>query len=270
MAVGIALVLMGSLLVAAPQVPGPSPTPAPGPSPTPLPPRPTTSPTPIIQFTAPLAPSPVPVPPAPLPVPEAPAPAAPSGVAAPPVRRPAAVPPVPVPASTPIPMPAVRPGAPDIPGIEPHLLRIGDRVRAWRPGASRPLQGIVVAASASALTVTAGERAELVTFDEVSRLEVRRTRTRRGRGALIGLAVGLLASAFVVTEDVLDRDLDTGQRLAGVAAMGGLGAGLGALTGTFVETGPWRAVTIEPAPRPPDAAARAPAKGVRLTVSLTF
>lgn len=238
----------------------PSPTPLPAPSPVARP-TPLATPTPVAPSPAPAA-SPVPfgvVPPTVI-IPGVPAfPASPVPAASPtpippsvtygapgPAVRPHQLPPV-------TPPPAVTPRAgrlttsPAIPGIDPHLLRIGDRVRAWRTDDAPPVRGLVVAATAAALTVTTRDHAQLVPFEDVVRLEVLRTRKRTRRGALIGAAVGLLAGALVMT-DVGGGDLNRLERAGGTLAFGAAGAGAGAYIGARIRTGDWRTVDLPPPP----------------------
>jgi hypothetical protein len=142
-------------------------------------------------------------------------------------------------------------GAPNAPppggaALEAHNVQLGDRVRAWRPAETRPLEGPVVGVSYLGMTVIVRDHAELVPFSALARLEVHRTRTHPVRGAVIGLAAGLLVGALVVNDDTLNRHLDGWERGAGIAATGVAGAGLGAIVGTVVRTGGWRDVDIGP------------------------
>ncbi|PYQ51853.1 MAG: hypothetical protein DMF78_12505, partial [Acidobacteria bacterium] len=91
--------------------------------------------------------------------------------------------------------------------MEPHLLRIGDYVRAWpsSPGGT-PLQGEIVGESPTTLTITGRERAELLNLSSLGRLEIRRRYGHARRGALIGAGVGLIASAFVVSRELFGRE----------------------------------------------------------------
>ena len=84
--------------------------------------------------------------------------------------------------------------------MEPHLLRIGDYVRAWpsSPGGT-PLQGEIVGESPTTLTITGRERAELLNLSSLGRLEIRRRYGHARRGALIGAGVGL-GTAFFATQ----------------------------------------------------------------------
>jgi hypothetical protein len=166
------------------------------------------------------------------------------GTPGPPVR-PAQLPPV-TPAPAPTPPPGRLTTSPSIPGIEPHLLKIGDDVRAWRSEGALPVRGLVVAATAATLTVAARERAELVAFEEVVRLEVRRTKRRTRRAALIGAVVGLVAGGLALTEEAWGRNLNTLEWAAGTAAATAAGAGAGALVGARIRTGDWRTVDLPP------------------------
>jgi hypothetical protein len=166
------------------------------------------------------------------------------GAPGPPVR-PGQLPPV-APAPVPTPPPGRLTTSPSIPGVEPHLLRIGDDVRAWRSDGTPPVRGLVVAATAAALTVTARERAELLPFEEVVRLEVLRTQKRTRRGALIGAVVGLVAGGLALTEEAWGHNLNTLEWAAGTAAVGAAGAGAGAVVGARIRTGGWRSVDLPP------------------------
>ncbi len=136
--------------------------------------------------------------------------------------------------------------------MEPHRLRIGDYVRAWPTVPGSIVQGPVVAVSSTTLTIAGHEEAVLVDLQAMSRMEVRRVHQHVRRGALIGAGVGLVASAFVATRELLGHEVGGWER---AAWMGGLTAG-GALAGTGVgrlaRSTTWQPVdlvTLKPQPR---------------------
>ncbi|HEU0108702.1 MAG TPA: hypothetical protein VFT38_21125 [Vicinamibacteria bacterium] len=136
--------------------------------------------------------------------------------------------------------------------MEPHRLRIGDYVRAWPTVPGSIVQGPVVAVSSTTVTIAGREEAVLVDLQAMSRMEVRRVHQHVRRGALIGAGVGLVASAFVATRELLGHEVGGWER---AAWMGGLTAG-GALAGTGVgrlaRSTTWQPVdlvTLKPQPR---------------------
>jgi hypothetical protein len=136
---------------------------------------------------------------------------------------------------------------------EPHTLQIGDYVRAWpaSPGGT-PLQGEVVGESPTTLTITGRDHAELLTMTSLGRLEVRRRYSHVRRGAVIGAALGLVASAFVVSRELFGREVGDWERVGWTAAFTVGGAGLGALAGRYTQTTRWQPVdltTLRPQPR---------------------
>lgn len=128
--------------------------------------------------------------------------------------------------------------------MEPHRLRIGDVVRAWRTAQGPPLQGTVVGVSTTTLTVTGRQEAELLEFPALARLEVRHTNSHVRRGALIGAGVGLLAGAFVVTRELLGHEVGGGERAAWTAGLGVAGAGAGAVVGRVARSVTWQPVDL--------------------------
>jgi hypothetical protein len=135
-----------------------------------------------------------------------------------------------------------------IPGVvrmmEPHRLRIGDYVRVW-PTADGPyIQGPVVAVSASTLTITGPEEAVLVDLPTSARMEVRRTRSHAKRGALIGAGLGLVAGSFLITRELLGREVDTGERIGWMAGLTVVGAGAGAGIARLTQSVKWQPVDL--------------------------
>jgi len=155
--------------------------------------------------------------------------------------------------------------------FEPHLLRIGDYVRAWPRPEGPPLQGTIVGFSTDTLTVTGHDDAQLVTLAALSRLEVRRRSTHTARGALIGAGIGLVGSAFVITRELLGHEVRTGERIGWTAAFTAVGAGAGALTGHLVRTDRWQPVDLVTLkPQPPRRHGDLSPPGLRLAWTVRF
>jgi hypothetical protein len=145
-------------------------------------------------------------------------------------------------------VPAAAQSAP----VHPYRLETGQKVRLWslpEYGAFRRTSAVVTAADATGLTVVAGDRTELVPFDGLERIEVRRGWRYLRRAAVIGLVVGAAAGA-------LEEDGD-GEDVARSAALyGAVGAGLGAVTAGAIWPAKWLPVDIDavrPPPEPPAA-----------------
>ncbi|HUG54076.1 MAG TPA: hypothetical protein VMR21_10755 [Vicinamibacteria bacterium] len=137
--------------------------------------------------------------------------------------------------------------------MEPHLLRIGDKVRAWPTPASRAVEGTIVGVGSDSVTVATREEAVLLTLPSLDRMQVRRTRSHVRRAAAIGAGVGLIASFLLVTEELLGRDLDAGERIAWTAGLVGAGAAAGAGAGYLTRSVTWHPVdlvTLRPHPTP--------------------
>jgi hypothetical protein len=153
--------------------------------------------------------------------------------------------------------------------MEPHLLQIGDYVRAWPSSPGGPSrQGEIVGESPTTLTITGRDHAELLTLGSLGRLEVRHRYTHTRRGALIGAAVGLVASAFVVSRELFGHEIGDWERVGWTAAFTAGGAGLGAVAGHYTRTTRWQAVdltTLRPQPR-----ADRSAPAVRLAWTVRF
>jgi len=137
--------------------------------------------------------------------------------------------------------------------MEPHLLNIGDYVRAWPPTqGAPPQQGEIVAVSANTVTITGHDHAELLTLGSLGRLEVRRRRDHIWRGTLIGAGLGVLASLFLVSREMFGHEIGAWERVGWTAGLTAGGAGLGALGGRLTRTTRWQPVdlvTLKPQPR---------------------
>ena len=153
--------------------------------------------------------------------------------------------------------------------MEPHLLQIGDYVRAWpATQGGTPLQGEIVAVSHDTLTITGRDRAQLLTMASLGRLEIRHRRAHLRRGALIGAGLGLLASAFVVSRELFGHEVGAWERVGWTAALTAGGAGVGALTARATRTTRWQPVdlvTLRPQPR-----ADLPPVGARFAWTVRF
>jgi len=112
--------------------------------------------------------------------------------------------------------------------MEPHRLRIGDYVRAWPTPHGHPVQGPVLAVSATTLTLAGREEAALVDLTKTSHMEIRRIRAHYRRDALIGAGIGLAASALIVTRELFGRPVRPWERTGWTIGFAGAGAGIGA------------------------------------------
>lgn len=128
--------------------------------------------------------------------------------------------------------------------MAPHLLRIGDYVRAWPNEGGPPISGTIVAVGTTTITVATKEDAALLTLPEIHHLNVRRTHSHIRRAALIGAAVGLLASAFLVTEEIAGHPIDTRDRIEWTAGLTAGGAALGAGVGAVLRSVTWQPVDL--------------------------
>ena len=172
-----------------------------------------------------------------------------------------------------------------------HRLRIGDYIRAWpategpapgttaegtaAPGANAaatppagpaPVEGPIVGFSATTFTVARSEDAALVDLTTARRLEVRQRHAHYRRGAIIGGALGLLAGAFLITDELVGHKIDAWERAAWMTGLtaGGSMLGLGVARLTRKDTWePLDLVTLRP-----HAADAGPA--LRLSLTLRF
>jgi hypothetical protein len=169
--------------------------------------------------------------------------------------------------------------------MEPFRLRIGDWVRAWpaaegapattgaaaaptAPAAAlpAPIEGPILAFSATTLTIAGPDEAALVDLASARRLDVRRRETHYKRDALIGAGLGLVTSFFVVSRELLGHEIGAWERVGWTAAFtaGGAAIGLGVARATRKET--WEPVDlITLKPRAADAD-----RPLQLSVSVRF
>jgi hypothetical protein len=123
---------------------------------------------------------------------------------------------------------------------EPGTLAVGSRVRVTSPEVGpQPLVGLIVALPPGAVVVSGeGGAQSRVTLGSASSLEVSAGRkSRAGRGAMIGAAVGAMTGILI---NVGDYNTDEPNTLA-VSAVGAVsGAALGALVGLVFRTDDWR------------------------------
>lgn len=148
--------------------------------------------------------------------------------------------------------------------MEPHLLRIGDYVRAWPNEGGPPISGTIVAVGSTSVTVATKKDAALLQLAEIHHLNVRRTHSHIRRAALIGAAVGLVAGLLLVTEEITGEPIDTSERIWKTAAFTGGGAALGAGVGLALRSVTWQPVDL--VTLKPQAADARPALRVSWTV----
>jgi hypothetical protein len=150
--------------------------------------------------------------------------------------------------------------------MPPYRLRIGDYVRAWPSTESRTVQGPIVAFSPTTLTLAGREEAALIDLASASKLEVRRRHAHYTRNALIGAGLGLLAGAFLITDDVVDHHIDGWERVGWMAGLSAGGAVLGLGVARVARHDTWEPVDlITMKPRAADAG-----PAVRLSWTLRF
>jgi hypothetical protein len=114
---------------------------------------------------------------------------------------------------------------------EPEPLTPGARIRVTAPTqASRQIVGILTSVDPSVLTVQTSKEFITVRREAIRTLELSERRGRKGKGALIGAGVGLLAAALVAATTKQGDFLTPGESfLAGVILFIPTGTGLGAL-----------------------------------------
>ncbi len=150
------------------------------------------------------------------------------------------------------------PAAAETDPVHPYRLRTGQRVRLWSAAADGPFRAtgaVVTAADAHGLTVVVDERTELVAFDDLERLDVRRGWLHLRRAAVIGLVVGAVAGA-------LDEDGDAEDVAKNAALYGAVGAAIGGATAASFWPARWLPVDLE--------SLRAPAPVAQLSFTLRF
>ena len=148
--------------------------------------------------------------------------------------------------------------------MEPHRLHIGDRVRAWTSAEGTPIEGMIVAVGDTSVTVAAGEEAALLSLPTLDHMQVRQTRSHIRRAAAVGAAIGVVASLFIVTREILGHEVDAGERVGLTAACVAGGAVLGTGVGLAARSVRWQPVDL--VTLKPHAADAGPA----LRVSWTF
>jgi hypothetical protein len=148
--------------------------------------------------------------------------------------------------------------------MEPHLLRIGDYVRAWPNEGGPPIAGTIVALGSSSLTVATKEDAVLLSLPEIHHMNLRKTRSHVRRTALIGAGVGLLAGLLLVTEEIAGHPVSTRDRIEWTAGLTAGGAALGAGVGLVTRSVKWHPVDL--VTLKPQAADARPAARVSWTI----
>lgn len=143
-----------------------------------------------------------------------------------------------------------------------HAYRVdsGDRVRMWSAsdaGTFRATDAVVTAADAAGLTVVIKDRTELVAFDSLERLDVRRGWRYLRRAAVIGFVIGAVAGG-------LDEDGDDEDVAKSAALYGAVGAGVGAISAAALWPARWVPVDLDGIRPSADRGA------ARLSVSISF
>ena len=144
---------------------------------------------------------------------------------------------------------AAVPAAADPVPVHPYRLHTGQRVRLWSAAEGGPFRAtgaVITASDAHGLTIVVDERTELVAFDDLERLDVRRGWLHLRRAALIGLVVGAVAGA-------LDEDGDAEDVAKNAALYGAVGAAIGGTTAASIWPARWLPVDLDslrPAPEP--------------------
>jgi hypothetical protein len=128
--------------------------------------------------------------------------------------------------------------------MEPHRLRIGDYVRAWPNEGGPPIAGTIVAVGSTTLTVATKKDGVLLNLPDIHHMNVKRTNSHIRRAALIGAAVGLISSFFLVTEEIAGHPIDTSDRIWRSAALTAGGAVLGSAAGLGFRSVTWEPVDL--------------------------
>ena len=157
---------------------------------------------------------------------------------------------------------AASAGAEPVP-VHPYRVAAGRRVRLWSASMGYDATNAVVTASdVRGLTVVIKERTELVPFDSIDRIDVRRGWRYMGRAAVIGASLGAVVG---VIEELNDRgDPDWEDAFRGAAVYSVVGAGVGTLTAGAIWPAKWLPVEID-AVRP-----QAERPAARLSLTLRF
>jgi len=153
-------------------------------------------------------------------------------------------------------------GAEPVP-VHPYRVAAGRRVRLWSASMGFDATSAVVTASdVRGLTVVVKERTELVPFENIDRIDVRRGWRYLGRAAVIGASLGAVVG---VIEELNDRgDPDWEDAFRGAAVYSVVGAGVGTLTAGAIWPAKWLPVEID-AVRP-----QAERPAARLSLTLRF
>ena len=133
--------------------------------------------------------------------------------------------------------------------VHPYRVHAGRRVRMWSASMGfEATSAVVTAADARGLTVVVKDRTELVPFESLDRVDVRRGWRYLGRAAVIGASVGAVVG---VIEELNDRgEADWEDAFRGAAVYSVVGAGVGAMTAGAIWPAKWLPVDIG-AVRPP-------------------
>lgn len=128
--------------------------------------------------------------------------------------------------------------------MEPHLLRIGDYVRAWPNEGGPPVSGTIVAVGSTTITVATKDDVALLELPQIHHMHLRHTRSHVRRAALIGAAVGLVAGLLLVTDEIAGEPIDTSERIWKTAAFTAGGAALGTGVGAILRSVTWQPVDL--------------------------
>jgi hypothetical protein len=148
--------------------------------------------------------------------------------------------------------------------MEPHLLRIGDYVRAWPEEGGPPVSGTIVAVGSTTITLATKDDAALLELPQIHHMHLRHTSSHVRRAALIGAGVGLIAGLLLVTEEIEGGEIDTSERIWKTAAYTAGGAVLGTGVGVVLRSSTWQPVDL--VTLKPQAARPTPALRVSWTV----
>ena len=134
--------------------------------------------------------------------------------------------------------------------VEAISFPIDQPVRVWRHSVPEvPLTGRVSSWTYDTLNLVQppGPPAA-IPLSDLARMEVERTKSHAGKGALIGggisAALGLALGIAAANDDFLEAD--AGDVAAVTLVMGASGAALGALIGLLVRTDEWEEVPLPP------------------------
>ena len=141
-------------------------------------------------------------------------------------------------------------GSVDLFGQEAPLVAQGDRVRVTAP--NERVVGTFAVLKPDTLVVNVESRRLAIPFASVTSLEVSRgQKSRTGRGALIGLGVGVVAGVGTALALCAEGDCNIDGDITGAVALvlgaGGalVGAGIGALIGSQTKTDRWETVPLD-------------------------